>query len=88
MVCAWADQPTFSNHWLFLALTQLSVLVVVAPAVLSRSATLLEPSRFFRAVAPVLRIEAMALYLFAALAKLSDSERPILKLRTGVAASG
>ena len=69
LACAWADQPAYINHWLFVGLVHLSLFIALAGRLLMRHAGKLKPDSFFNLFIPILRVEVILLYLFAAISK-------------------
>ena len=65
------DAPSVVNHWLLLALTTLGLGIALAAAAIRRRPWLSDTGEVFRRIAPVIRIQVVAVYLFAVLAKLN-----------------
>lgn len=73
MVAVALDLPAVSNHSLLLALTALGVFVALGVDAITRQPRLWDRGALYRRIAPVLRIEVVAVYFLAGLSKLNDS---------------
>lgn len=66
------DLPEVVNHWLVLSVTNLVVVAYIAWAVIGRREWPIRKGALYRSLAPILRLELILVYLFAALAKMNS----------------
>ncbi len=65
------DSPLMTNHWTLVAISSLAILLNLAVAAVRREGWLTDPGAVYRRIAPVLRLQVLILYLFAAFAKMN-----------------
>jgi hypothetical protein len=66
------DLPHVVNHWLVLAVTNLVVVAYIAWAAIGRREWPIRTGALYQSLAPILRLELILVYLFAALAKMNE----------------
>ncbi len=65
------EMPRVVNHWMLMAITNLGILVVLAPTLLRRKHGATSDSHPYESIAPAVRVQFILIYVFATLAKLN-----------------